>query len=44
MIGAALRHCLESAIVMRPELLDDARFVDELVLLGTRYLLDHHAW
>lgn len=42
--GAALRHCLESAVVLRPELLDDPRFIEELVSLGARYLLRRAAW
>ncbi|MEQ9077087.1 MAG: TetR/AcrR family transcriptional regulator [Sandaracinaceae bacterium] len=43
-IVAALRHCVESAIVVRPELFGDPRFADELVSLGTRYLLRRAAW
>ena len=43
-IVAALRHSVESAIVVRPELFDDPRFADELVSLGTRYLLRRTAW
>ncbi|HJL49438.1 MAG TPA: hypothetical protein RMG45_26505, partial [Polyangiaceae bacterium LLY-WYZ-15_(1-7)] len=41
---AALRHGLESAIVTRPELLEDPRFGEELRALLARYLLQREAW
>ncbi|MCB9592196.1 MAG: TetR/AcrR family transcriptional regulator [Sandaracinaceae bacterium] len=37
-LEGALSHCVESAVVHRPELLDDPRFVEELVQLAVRYL------
>ncbi|HJL20515.1 MAG TPA: TetR/AcrR family transcriptional regulator [Sandaracinaceae bacterium LLY-WYZ-13_1] len=43
-VRAGLGHCLESAIVVRPELLDHPAFADELVTLGARYLLTRDAW
>jgi AcrR family transcriptional regulator len=41
---AAFGHCIESALVLRPGLLDEPAFVDEVVRLGTRYLLAPEAW
>ncbi len=37
-LEGALAHCIESAVVHRPALLDDPRFVSELGLLATRFL------
>ena len=38
-VSAALSHCLDGAVIARPALLDDPAFVDELVVLASRYLV-----
>lgn len=37
-VSAALSHCLDSAVIARPALLDEPAFVDELVILAARYV------